>query len=53
LNAIEIEEAITLLAEQPFYAESFPFVFLEAFGNYYISTTSHIKIPTELYKSIK
>ena len=33
MNAVEIEEAITLLAEQPFDAESFPFDFLEAFGN--------------------
>jgi len=33
LNAVEIEEAITLLAEQAFDAESFPFAFLEAFGN--------------------
>ncbi|SBT17705.1 hypothetical protein MGA5115_01821 [Marinomonas gallaica] len=33
MNAVEIEEAITLLAEQPFDAESFPFAFLEAFGN--------------------
>ena len=33
MNAVEIEEAITLLAEQPFDAETFPFAFLEAFGN--------------------
>ncbi len=33
MNAVEIEEAITLLAEQPFDAETFPFTFLEAFGN--------------------
>lgn len=33
MNAVEIEEAITLLAEQAFDAESFPFAFLEAFGN--------------------
>jgi hypothetical protein len=33
LNAVEIEEAITLLADQPFDPESFPFAFLEAFGN--------------------
>jgi len=33
LNAVEIEEAITHLAEQPFDAEAFPFAFLEAFGN--------------------
>jgi len=33
LNAVEIEEAITKLAEQEFDSESFPFAFLEAFGN--------------------
>ena len=33
MNAVEIEEAVSSLAEQPFDAESFPFAFLEAFGN--------------------
>lgn len=33
LNAVEIEEAISTLAEQPFDAQEFPFVFLQAFGN--------------------
>jgi hypothetical protein len=33
LNAVEIEEAISQLAEQPFDATNFPYVFLEAFGN--------------------
>jgi hypothetical protein len=33
LNAIEIEEAISALAEQPFDAQEFPFAFLQAFGN--------------------
>jgi hypothetical protein len=33
VNAVEIEEAITLLADQPFDPECFPFDFLEAFGN--------------------
>ncbi|HEB55239.1 MAG TPA: class I SAM-dependent DNA methyltransferase [Gammaproteobacteria bacterium] len=33
MNAVEIEEAITHLAEQPFDAVTFPFAFLEAFGN--------------------
>lgn len=33
MNAVEIEEAISALAEQPFDAEAFPFAFLEAFGN--------------------
>jgi hypothetical protein len=33
LNAVEIEEAISQLAEAPFDPENFPFEFLEAFGN--------------------
>lgn len=33
MNAVEIEEAISRLAEQPFDAEEFPFAFLQAFGN--------------------
>jgi hypothetical protein len=33
LNAVEIEEAVTKLADQPFDAENFPYAFLEAFGN--------------------
>lgn len=33
MNAVEIERAITALAEQPFEAAEFPFSFLEAFGN--------------------
>jgi hypothetical protein len=33
MNAVEIEEAISKLAEAPFDAASFPFSFLEAFGN--------------------
>jgi hypothetical protein len=33
LNAVEIEEAISQLADQLFDPESFPFAFLEAFGN--------------------
>ena len=33
MNAVEIEEAVSKLAEQPFDAESFAFAFLEAFGN--------------------
>jgi hypothetical protein len=32
MNAVEIEEAISALAEQPFDGE-FPFAFLQAFGN--------------------
>ncbi|MFW7357812.1 MAG: class I SAM-dependent DNA methyltransferase [Brucella sp.] len=33
MNAVEIEEAITALSEQPFDAAEFPFAFLLAFGN--------------------
>ena len=33
MNAVEIEEAISRLAEQPFDAVEFPYAFLEAFGN--------------------
>jgi hypothetical protein len=33
LNAVEIEQAISALAEQPFDRAEFPYAFLEAFGN--------------------
>ncbi|MEQ8974387.1 MAG: DUF559 domain-containing protein, partial [Coleofasciculus sp. C1-SOL-03] len=33
MNAVEIEEAVSQLAEAPFDPEEFPFAFLEAFGN--------------------
>ena len=33
MNAVEIEEAVSALAEAPFDAGNFPFAFLEAFGN--------------------
>ena len=33
MNAVEIEQAITDLAERPFDPEEFPYTFLEAFGN--------------------
>lgn len=33
MNAVEIEEAISLLADQPFDTSEFPYAFLEAFGN--------------------
>ena len=33
MNAVEIEQAITDLAEQPFDRANFPYAFLEAFGN--------------------
>jgi hypothetical protein len=33
MNAVEIEEAISALAEQPFNRAEFPYAFLQAFGN--------------------
>jgi hypothetical protein len=33
MNAVEIEQAISELAEKPFQRQEFPFQFLEAFGN--------------------
>lgn len=33
MNAVEIEQAISELAEQPFDAAEFPYAFLMAFGN--------------------
>ena len=33
MNAVEIEEAISELAMQPFDAEEFPFAFLKAFDH--------------------
>ncbi len=33
MNAVEIEEAISALAGEPFDVQEFPFAFLEAFGN--------------------
>jgi hypothetical protein len=33
MNAVEIEEAVSRLAESPFDPDEFPFAFLEAFGN--------------------
>jgi hypothetical protein len=33
MNAVEIDEAISALAAQPFDREEYPFAFLQAFGN--------------------
>ena len=33
MNAVEIEEAVSALADASFDADAFPFAFLEAFGN--------------------
>jgi len=33
MNAVEIEQAVTDLAAQPFDGAEFPYAFLEAFGN--------------------
>ena len=42
MNAVEIEEAISELAGQPFNPDGFPFVFLEAFGNK-VTTINRLK----------
>lgn len=39
MNAVEIEQAISQLAEQPFDSTNFPFAFIEAFGNKPITIT--------------
>ena len=33
MNALEIDEAVSALAERPFDAAEFPFALLQAFGN--------------------
>ena len=33
MNAVEIEEAVSVLGERPFDGGEFPFAFLESFGN--------------------
>lgn len=33
MNAVEIEQAVSLLADAPFVGSEFPYAFLEAFGN--------------------
>ena len=33
MNAVEVEEATSRLAERPFEVSEFPFAFMEAFGN--------------------
>lgn len=35
MNAVEIEESVSELAEQPFDAAEFPYAFLMALGNSY------------------
>lgn len=42
MNAVEIEEAVSQLAERPFDAIDFPYAFLEAFGNK-TTTTQRLK----------
>jgi hypothetical protein len=44
LNAVEIDEAISALAEQPFEPEEFPFAFLQA---YHLSEAGKSLIRTE------
>jgi len=41
MNAVEIEEAVSRLAEAPFDPEAFPFAFLEAFAELIERTEGH------------
>jgi len=50
MNAVEIEEAVSTLAEAPFDPEEFPFAFLEAFGN---KTTTLKKLKSKRSSSNK
>ena len=42
MNAVEIEEAVSALAERPFDAAEFPYAFLQAFGNK-DATVAHLR----------
>ena len=50
MNAVEIEAAVSQLAEAPFDADEFPFAFLEAFGN---KTTTIKKLKSKKSSSNK
>ncbi|MEB3232811.1 MAG: DNA methyltransferase [Leptolyngbyaceae bacterium] len=50
MNAVEIEETVSQLAEAPFDPEEFPFAFLEAFGN---KTTTIKKLRSQSNSSNK
>lgn len=50
MNAVEIEEAVSKLAGEPFDPEVFPFAFLEAFGN---KTTTIKKLKSKRSSSNK
>jgi hypothetical protein len=43
LNAVEIEEAISQLADQTFDTRNFPYAFLEAFGNKETTTIKRLR----------
>ena len=45
MNAVEIEDAISALAQQQFHAAEFPFAFLEAFGNKPATILSKVVLP--------
>ena len=48
MNAVEIEEAVSKLVEEPFNAAEFPYAFLEAFGNK-TATRSSLSVSRVLY----
>jgi hypothetical protein len=52
MNAVEIEEAISALAERPFDPEEFPFAFLQAFGNKETTITNISSNSTSVISSI-
>lgn len=45
MNAVEIEEQVSALAELPFDPDEFPYAFLEAFGNK-STTIKHLRSGT-------
>jgi hypothetical protein len=50
MNAVEIEEAISALAEQPFDAEEFPFAFLLAVNEHAkLTRFQHLKLTHPLW----
>jgi hypothetical protein len=44
MNAVEIEEAVSALADAPFDANGFPYALLEAFGNIHVKICAPAKV---------